>query len=223
MLTKKQIAAIHVAMSRAGITKERYRAILREVAGVDSSTDPELTNRDCDAILAALKPHRQGWQDGQLRTFRKYQDFCRITAQEARELLFRVTGWNHEESPSLTCEMFERVMAELETMLEGKIGSGAATLPDGVDLGYWRGKLPGAKITSRQVYEIELLWSKLMPYLEEEKRRTGYLLAILASACRIKYLDDVRNLASFRANRAIEALKARLDQEQQKVKDEIPF
>jgi len=224
MLTAPQIKMIHIAKTAAGISQERYREILRSVAGVESSTAAELNNRDCDAILKALKPRREsGWQDGQLKMFRKYAGYCKMGLDEARQLLFRVTDQMNEESPGLDQHQFEMVMAELEVMLEVKVGNGTVSVPSGVDLGHWRSRLPGAKINSRQVYEIELTWSALLPYLPEDKRTNTYLRSILASACRLKYLDDIQLLSAFRAITAIEALKLRLKQEQTKLAETVPF
>jgi len=223
MLSAAQIKMLHIAKSRAGISQERYVAILREVAGVESSKDPDLNNRDCDRILAALTVKREGWQEGQLRKWREYAGYCRMALDEARIRLYKATGAMNEEASTLDQEQFERVMAEMEEELEKRIADGVAPLPDGVDLNYWRMKLPGAKLTSRQAYEIERIWDQLSPYLPEEQRGFSYLCSILARACRMKFLRDYHDLPAWKAIKAIETLKIKLEQEQKKIVEEVPF
>lgn len=222
MLSAKQIAAIHVAKNMHGVDESQYRLILREAAGVSSSKAPELGNREFGVIMDALKSHRQGWQGGQIRKFRQYAGFAGISLQEARNVLYKATWIMSEESPELKQSQFEFAMASLEETLEARIKNGQAELPKGLSIDYWRGRLPGKQLSSRQLWEINNLWQKIGEYLPEEKRSSAYLEAILSKACGIK-VGNVEDLPGWVATKAVEALKLKLKQEQAKMAEEVPF
>jgi len=229
MLCAKQIAAIHIAKSENGVSDRDYRFILRETTGASSSKDPDLGNKEFGWIMNALKTQRKGWQAGQLKKFRQYSKFCGMSLQEARRVLYVATGFMSEESPELKQPQFEQAMGALEEELEKRIRGGSVPMRNGIDLSYWRKRLPGSKISSRQVNAIETLWAQISELLPPEKRGRGYLLGILARACNINEIHDIKAIPGWRAVRAIETLKQKLEQEQQQgsaiqeEQEEVPF
>jgi hypothetical protein len=108
MITKNQIAAIHIAKNQAGLNDQEYRDLLELAAGVRSCK--ELSPEDVTQVLNALKikiNHRKGWQNRQLKIFRRYCKYCFMSETEVRELLFETFGVFHEETPTLTNADFD--------------------------------------------------------------------------------------------------------------------
>lgn len=229
MLARKYLAQIHIEKKNADVSDEEYRLILHEVAGVESSKNlaEKQVWRVVNAIRskAAHKPSRSsgGWQQRQISKLRQYAiTFCKLDETRMRETLFQYTGVMHEDSRELKQADFDQVMAGIEECLEAMIQSGKVKLPSGLDVNYWRNRLPGAKLSSRQIWEIKNLWEQICQYLDEDKRGEEYLNAILSRVCRMR-VCYIGELPAWRAVKAIEALKLKLEQEQTKMKEEVPF
>ncbi len=227
MLNASQIKGLHIEKSKAKLSEEAYRQILREVADVSSSKDESLGEREYWAIIKAIKAdgsRRQGWQLGQLKKFKQYAFFCGLSETQARQELYKLTGRMHEEDASLKQSDFDYVMACLEERLESLVASGGVEAPEGFELDYWRNRLPDGKLSSRQCREVATLWGQLQPYLPEEKRTLAYLHGIAASLLRLKTLPgDVGELSGAQGVRLVDALKRRIAQEARQIVCAVPF
>ena len=224
MLSNKHIAAIHAAKTHAGLSDGEYRKVLFEVAGVETSKDVSLGDREFSAIMDRLKTDKPGWKYGQIKKFRQYAKFCKMSEVESRQELYKVTGQMNEDSPQLNNQDFDNMMPELETVLDNLINAGKAETPKGLDIRYWRGRVPNGKLTSRQDWEIRSLWADVKEYFSEEKRSFNYLCGFISRALGLKLdITDLAQLKSWQAVKAIDALKLRLEQEQNKLEKEVPF
>jgi hypothetical protein len=215
------IKQIHAAKSEAHLDDAAYRRLLFRLTG--ETTSKALDNSQAKEVISEIKAtaeHRDGWQVGQLKKFKQYQKYAGLNETAARGVLHEVTGVLHECSPELTQPHFEHVMAALEKLLADGIESGNLTAPKDIDIHYWRGRLPGNKATSRQLYEIDLTWDQLRGYLPGDKHTTTYLNGIIAQASRTK---PGAALSVFTAKLAIDALKQKLEYEKNKLAAEVPF
>ena len=163
MLTNQQKASIHIAKNERGMSDQDYRALLTELTGAVSSTDPRLGDKEYQAIMKAINntadatpapshsegasiSHRDvpgGWKDAQVRKFRQYVRLCKMDLTEARQLLYRAVGAMNEESPQLTQLDFDDTMSTIEAELEVRVQTGRVTVPGNIDLRYWRRRRPG--------------------------------------------------------------------------------
>jgi hypothetical protein len=227
MLKREQIAAIHIAKSEGGLSDSAYRVILREAAGVMSSTAPELGDKEFRAIMARLRdvqPDRRGWKQRQVRKWKQYVKFCGMDLVEARALLLKAGIGPHEESPELGQEEFEDAMCVIEEELERRTPDGRAKLPKGLKINYWRSRKPGhGMCTTREVHKIRTLFLELQDYLDEERKTEGYLWGMVLKSCGLKKLKSLFDLKSWQALNVIEALKERIAQEKEKLSEEVPF
>lgn len=55
MLSNQQKASIHIAKNERGMSDQDYRALLKELTGAVSSTDPKLSDQDYQAIMKAIR------------------------------------------------------------------------------------------------------------------------------------------------------------------------
>jgi len=227
MLDKRQIQSLHIEKSKAKLTEEAYREILREVANVSSSKDEALTDLDFRAIVKAIQAEasrRPGWKPGQVAKFKQYAGFCQLSEACARQELFKLTGWMDAEAESLNNDDFEHVMACLEDRLDNLVKSGCINTPKGIDLAYWRNRQPNGRLTSRQRHEIMSLWVELQPYLLPEKKTYAYLYGIIQSGLRLKQApSDIGELSRRQGVMIIDALKKRIEQEKNRMKQAVPF
>lgn len=92
MLTNPQKSLLKRAQREAGLSDDDYREALRLVAGVSSSTSPDLTDRHLDKLLGYFEAiHWQGVDSGQL------QQSCSANA------IFRQRGfWASRNTPHET-------------------------------------------------------------------------------------------------------------------------
>lgn len=216
------IKLIHIAKSAACLDRPSYLQMLFKFGGAKSSTElDEEQRKELLREIKAAAEHRQGWQTRQLKKFDLYRKFAKLTETEARAVLHEVTGVMHESGPGLTQQQFEHVMAALETRLDEQISGGWAKLPSGIDLNYWRNRLPGKMATSRQLFEIRETWNELAGYLQPEKQTDEYLQGIIAQACGRKPGKIIMTV--FAARTAIDALKQKLEHEKKKLADAVPF
>jgi len=227
MLNASQVKSLHIEKSKARVTDERYREILREVADVSSSKDASLGDVEFRAILKAIQgeaTRRAGWQEKQLKKFKQYAFYCGMEATCARQELFKLTGKMHEENPELHQRDFDSVMAAMETRLENLIDKGEVEAPKDFNLNYWRGRLPGGMLTSRQQHEILEIWSKLQQHLSLELRTKNYLYGIAQSCLRLgKAPDDLCQINARQGIKLIEALRRKLRQEESRLVAAVPF
>jgi hypothetical protein len=224
MLKPNEIKSIHIAKSKAGLSDKQYREILDEVAGVTSSKDSCLCARDYNEIMKRLTVSRPGWKPRQLGKFKQYAALCCMSKEESRAELYKTTGVMNEESPELGNEEFELVMSELEAKLEELVKAGKTVKPDRLDLRYWRDRLPNGRLSSRQDWELRSLWIKLSEFLPEEKRGYEYFFGLISRALNLKLnITDLYQLKAAQAVRAIDALKNRLSQEENRLSKDVPF
>jgi phage gp16-like protein len=247
MLTNQQKASIHIAKNERGMSDSDYRALLKELTGAVSSTDPRLGDKDYQAIMKAVNgvnvafevkkdkkggcnARRIGWKDSQLQKFRQYARFCRMDINEARTLLYQTTGAMNEESPALKQIDFDDFMATIEARLEALVIAGATRVPDYISLQYWRQRYPKkGGVNSRESHKIYELWEQLSPYLNTEKQNLQYLFGFAAHTCNLSRAKAIEDLTAREALKVIDALKKRLIQEQSRhvdidvKKDEVPF
>lgn len=227
MLDARQIKGLHIEKSKARLSDEAYRAILRDVANVSSSKDESLDERDYWEIVKAIKAeaaNRPGWKPGQLVKFRQYAGFCKFTDTVARQTLFKLTGKMHEESEELDNDDFELVMASMEERLAGMVESGEVCAPTGIDLEYWRTRLPSGKITTRQRHEIMGLWVQLQPYLLPEKKTYAYFNGIVKTLFHLAEAPtDIGELSRQQGVHLVDALKRRIAQEERNMDKAVPF
>jgi hypothetical protein len=234
MITKNQIAAIHIAKNQAGLNDQEYRDLLELAAGVRSSK--ELSPEDVTQVLNALKikiNHRKGWQNRQLKIFRRYCKYCFMSETEVRELLFETFGVFHEETPTLTNADFDDIMVTLEVRLEERVQANnnpyvSYNNSNGqLDLHYWRKRHPRkGGINTREAHKIHELWEKLSGYLSEEKRNTQYLLGFIGHVCRARQAKAIEDLSARESLKVIDALKQRITQEKIRLEKEladVPF
>ncbi len=230
MISRKQIIAIKMAQKDAGIADEQYRQILFQVAWVTSCKDLE-SNQVVD-VLNALREHGQartdtnengrrkkGWQPKQIRTWKKYVGYCKMSDLDAAQLLYKATGYSDVESGKLTQIHFDIAMAAIEV----RTTDGGTSLPAGIDPHYWRNKRPKrGKANSREIWEIKQKWAELEQLLSPEHRNDEYLLGICAHACRYAEFKPLHDMTSSDALKAIEALKQRIIQCERKL-EAAPF
>ena len=234
MLTNQQKASIHIAKKERGMSDPDYRALLAELTGAKSSTDPRLGDKEYQAIMKALrgiqdneadvKPeHRQGWQLPQVKKFRQYVRLCKMDLTEARGLLYRAVGAMNEESPHLKQIDFDDVMATIEAELEVRAQTGQASVPGHINLQYWRRRRPGkGAVNTRESHKIFEVWNELKGYLDADKQNDQYLLGFAAHTCRLSRAKAIKDLSAREALKVIDALKRRLEQERRKMAD-VPF
>ena len=250
MLTNQQKASIHIAKNERGMSDQDYRALLTELTGAISSTDPALGDKEYQAIMKAINntadatpapshsegasiSHRDvpgGWKPSQVQKFRQYVRLCKMDITEARQLLYRAVGAMNEESPQLTQIDFDDVMSTIEAELEVRVQTGRVTVPGNIDLRYWRRRRPGkGAANTRETYLIDELWRELSGYLSVEKQNTQYLLGFIAHTCHFARAKAVKDLSARDALKVIDALRRRLEQERRSValdvheEDEVPF
>ena len=227
MLDRRQIQSLHVEKSKAKLTDERYRQILREVADVASSKDESLGDIEFRAIIKAIQAEaakRKGWKPGQLVKFRQYAKFCQMSDTEARQMLFKATGQMHEEAEQLDQDDFELVMASLEEMLEGFVSKGHVQIPLGIDLEYWRKRQPNGKITSRQRHEIMGLWVQLQQYIPAPKKTYAWFNGFVKQLFHLAEAPaDIGELSRHQGVILVDALKRRIKQEEHNVDAAVPF
>lgn len=238
MLDRKRIQSIQIARRDAGLDEAGYRALLRRVAGAESSRATQLGDAEYQDIMRELRglahpgerqpePGAGGWTARQLQTWGRYQRLC-LGVLEARQLLRAATGANHEQDPSLDQGDFDQAMAEIEAELEYRVETGRAEAARGMDLRYWRNRRPApGAVNSRELKMIGDLWAELEPYLGEGARNERYLLALVAKAARAEELAGLASLTGRQARLAIEALKSRLAQVKRKAEEpeleSVPF
>lgn len=63
-LSKRQIAALHMAAKQAGITDAQRRTVMRTLAGVDTCTSPAWGRYDYQRVMAQLEDLAGGDLDG---------------------------------------------------------------------------------------------------------------------------------------------------------------
>jgi len=227
MLDRKHIASLHIEKGKAGISDERYREILRDVAGVESSKDESLGEVEFRAIVKAIQGETAklpGWKPGQLAKFRQYAQYCLLDDVAVRYQLYTVTGQMHEESEALDNEDFELAMAHMEEFMEGMIANRHIELPKSVDINYWRSRKPDGKLTSRQRYELSDVWAKLKQYLPPERQTYAYFSGIAQSVLRLRNApEDIGELSRRQGVKLIEMLKRRLKQEEDRIQEAVPF
>lgn len=221
-LAYKYIKDIHVAKHDFCLSEPEYRKILLKIGQAKSCT--ELTEDTAKEVIKEIKSsqaHRKGWQVGQIKMFLRYQRFAKMQELEARAILHEVTGIMHENSPALTQTQFEHTMAALETRLDEEIIAGRVALPKGIQIEYWRNRLPGKMATSRQLWEIRQTWQELQGYLPEEKRNDSYFQGIISQACGYKAGNN--RMTVFVAKSIIDALKRMLKQKKEELEKQVPF
>ena len=153
---------------------------------------------------------------GQKSIAHKYKALARLEEQEYRGLLIAAAGPRSDGSRSaadkdLTQRAFDTFMAMIEYRLERNIQEGVCPEPRGINLHYWRNRLPASGMSnSRDQHEIRDWWYKLQPYIEQAKRNPDYLHAIAAHACGLGHVDSITHLTSLQAGLTIEAVKDRL-------------
>lgn len=239
MLNNKQKASIHIAKNERGMSDPDYRALLKNLTGSTSSTNPNLGDKEYQDIMKAINGisnneadikkggcnARQGWQVKQLRKFRQYCKYCCMDESEARETIFKNFGVMHEEAPTLTNTDFDDIMVILEELLEKRSSS---LMPgvrprDGIDLQYWRRRHPKrGGVNSRESHLIFGLWNDLKAYLGEEKQTMQYLIGFAANTCRLSRAKAIEELSAREALKVIDALRKRIIQEQKKAA-KVPF
>jgi len=252
MLTNQQKASIHIAKNERGMSDPDYRALLTELTGAVSSTNPRLDDKDYQAIMKAIRGipsapseakgaaprsrrsagcnargRRSAWQDKQLRKFRQYCKYCGMDETEARAIIFKNFGVMHEEAPTLTNTDFDDIMVTLEELLEERIKSDSlfpgARPREGLDLQYWRNRHPKrGGVNTRESHLIFGLWNDLKAYLGEEKRTAQYLIGFAANVCRLNRAKAIQDLSAREALKVIDALRNRIIQEQKRAA-EVPF
>lgn len=225
MINKGQIAAVKAAQRDAGLDDGAYRDLLRREAGVSSCKDLEPDQvAAVIAAIRALEPHRKnGWQLRQIRTFRKYVDWCGMNPVQGRVFLHERTGKFHEDDPDLDQHDFEDAMAELEERLEQQLHDNEDRIPGLYDLQYWRRRRPRAgAATSRELWAINTAWKAYSHYLPEEKQTDNYLLGMSAQAIG-RRVDRLQDLSATEAGKLIDCLKNKLKHEQSKLEQEVPF
>ncbi|MDD5697993.1 MAG: hypothetical protein PHH77_05205 [Victivallaceae bacterium] len=223
-----------------------YRALLSELTGAVSSTDPRLDENDYQAVMKALngvslhpdvsvsapslsegaapRGRRIGWQEAQVRKFRQYVRLCRMDMNEGRQVLYRAGGAMNEESPYLSQIDFDDTMATIEAELEVRVQTGRAAVPGNIDLRYWRKRRPGkGAANTRETHLIDEFWRELSGYLSTEKQNAQYLLGFIAHTCHFARAKAVKELKAAEALKVIDALKKRLEQERNKIAAEVPF
>lgn len=224
MITRKHIVAIKAAQRNAGLSDEAYRDLLNREFGVCSCKD--LDERDVPGVIAIINKsgaRRDGWKPRQISKFRQYAKWCGMNPRQWRQWLFEHVGVTHEESPYLTNPRFDNAMATLEEELEFRTLNGETSLPERINIHYWRDRRPGfGKVNTREKHKILALWEELSRYLEEESRDLTYLRGIAAKATGRK-VSMIDNLASTEALKLIEALKSKLEAEKEKIRSEVPF
>jgi hypothetical protein len=242
MLSNKQKASIHIAKNERGISDPDYRALLKELTGAISSTDPRLGDKEYQDIMKALNnvpseakeplkkadatPEgdvRPGWKESQLKKFRQYVRLCKMDMGEARQLLYRSVGAMNEESPDLKQVDFDDVMAAIETELETRVKAGTSSVPEYIHLQYWRQRHPNkGAVNTRESHKIFELWNELKAYLGEEKRTAQYLLGFAAHVCCFTHSKAIEDLSAREALKVIDALRKRIIQEQKRAA-KVPF
>jgi len=245
MFSNQQKASIHIAKNERGMSDPDYRALLKELTGAVSSTDPRLSEKDYQDIMKAINGanvafevkkasspsegaisrgrRSAGWKESQLKKFRQYVRLCKMDMSEARQLLYRTVGAMNEESPDLKQVDFDDVMAAIETELETRVKAGTASAPGHIHLQYWRQRHPekGA-VNTRESHLIFGLWNDLKAYLGEEKRTMQYLLGFASHVCRFTRSKAIEDLSAREALKVIDALRKRIIQEQKRAA-EVPF
>ena len=216
MAARNYKAAIHITKKDGGFSEARYRLILHKATGLDSCKG--MTEDQQRAALAALKAeadHKPGWQQRQINKLKQYARFCGMNEVEYRRLIQQTTGWMNEESPQLDQDNFDDIMLEIEKELSHRINDNLVQLPKGVDIKYWRNRHPNkGKSNSRQQHLILELWEELCEYLTPEQRTMQYLFGLIAQACRMTQAKALTELTKYQAVTTIEALKLRIEQQQ---------
>jgi hypothetical protein len=232
MISRKQIASIKMAQKDAGIADEQYRQILFQVAGVTSCKDLDssqvvdvmnamnaIREYNADETSALPGKKKKGWQPKQIRTWKKYVRYCKMSDLDAAQLLYKATGYSDVESGKLTQIHFDIAMAAIEV----RTTDGGTPLPAGIDPHYWRNKRPKrGKANSREIWEIKQKWTELEQLLSPEHRNDEYLLGICAHACRYAEHKPLEEMTSRDALKAVEALKKRIIQCERKL-EAAPF
>jgi len=242
MLTNQQKASIHIAKNERGMSDPDYRALLTELTGAVSSTDPRLGDKEYQDIMKAIngvpskakEPYidadgsagcnaRPGWKESQLRKFKQYVRLCKMDMGEARQLLYHCVGAMNEESPELKQVDFDDVMAAIETELEARVKAGTSSVPQYIHLQYWRQRHPNqGAVNTRESHLIFNLWNELKEYFSSEKRTMQYLIGFAAHVCGLNRGKAINDLSAREALKVIDALRKRIKQEQKRA-SEIPF
>ena len=141
-----------------------------------------------------------------------YKTAAKLKDKSYRELLNRVAQVNSTTDPKMTNANFDELMRRLEAILELRVINGVVPKPTNriQDLKYWRGRNPGrAEINSRMIWEINQLWDKLRPTLDQEKQNNWYLMSMAGHAT-TKFIKRLEDMHLWQANLLVEALKDRL-------------
>ena len=221
MIARYDLVRIHIEKQNAGLTDRQYREILMTTAGVNSSKLLPNSSKVAEVVEAIKNAgaKREGWSRTQLQTWRKYAKLCNMDERNANTLVYKITGLMSAEAPGLDQTDFDMSMAEIERILENNIKLGISTLPDGMDINYWRARNPRNGLANRRELRfILLLWDELCEIIGQEKHNANYLYAFIAKACRLKTEVTLDKLRSHHAHVVIEALKMRLDQEHERIK-----
>ena len=152
------------------------------------------------------------WTARQKQLVHQYARWAQLPVQEYRALLEQVSGCASSAHPALTQYHFDQFMARIETVLDYRVQEQIVPLPSAWrSRSYWRNRLPeDGQANSRQIHEIYDWWYKLQPYMPQDRRNAGYLRALAARACRVKWVGAITDLTGKQAGQVIEALKDRL-------------
>lgn len=231
MPTRQELARIHIEKQNAGLGESEYRGLLMKTAGVNSSR--LLQDSQLDSVLDAIKAAgkaRGGWSQTQRQTWKKYAALCRFDAVKANTLLYQVTGLMSDEAPGLDQTDFDMAMAEIERIFEDTVKLGAAGLPEGVVIDYWRSRNSRNGLASRRELRfILLLWDDLCEIIGQDKKNKDYFGAFITKACHLKSPVQLSDIKSFHAHIIINALKLRLEQEHARIargneeRKQVPF
>ena len=106
----------------------------------------------------------------------------------------------------------------------GGVSSSRDLSPDG-DRAVYRTLCGMARATTPQARYVWVLWEELQPYLPPAERTGAYLAGLIRRSTGA-YLADLSELSAQPPqvlHKAIEALKRRIAQEEEKLKEEVPF
>ncbi len=218
-----------MAQKDAGLADSEYRQILFQVAGITSCKDLDssqvvdvmnaIREYNADETSALPGKKKKGWQPKQIRKWRQYVKYCKITGLEAGTILHKIAGIADCESPQLKQVDFDVAMAAIEYRLT----DGDGPLPAGIDPHYWRTRKPNpGKVSTREIWEIREKWYELEQLLSPEARTDDYLLGFIRQTCHYDKNQPLEEMTSRDALKAVEALKKRIKQCERKL-EAAPF
>ncbi len=150
------------------------------------------------------------WTKSQIITVQTYRRYAKLSDCEYRGLLEEISDCRSSKDKGLTNYHFDHVMAHLEYKLDDRIAELVVPLPEGIKLGYWRGRLPQhGEPNSRHFHGLWQLWETLKPHLPAEQQTTAYLAGIASKACKYN-VRDIYAAKAWQVALTIEALKDRL-------------